>query len=71
VRTTIFSAALRRLLVGEKDWSWSFALNFCVFLFKQKENKKYKIDHKRLLSPVLPIIILDNQLVTSGVFSNF
>jgi hypothetical protein len=27
-RTAIFSAALRRLFAREKNWSWSFALNF-------------------------------------------
>jgi hypothetical protein len=36
-RTAIFSAALRRLFAGEKNWSWSFVLNFWVFLFKKKE----------------------------------
>jgi len=35
-----FLRALRGLFVREKDWNWSFALNFCFFLFKQKENIK-------------------------------
>jgi hypothetical protein len=26
--------------VGEKNWNWSFALGFCFFFAKQKENKK-------------------------------
>ena len=43
VRTTIFSAVLRSDFVREKDWSWRFALNFCFFLFKQKENYKAKL----------------------------
>jgi hypothetical protein len=36
-RTAIFSAALRRLFAGEKNWSWSFVLKYWVFLFKKKE----------------------------------
>jgi len=36
-RTAIFSAALRRHFAGEKNWSWSFALNFWFFFFKKKE----------------------------------
>ena len=36
-RTAIFSVALRRLFVGEKNWSWSFVLNFWFFFFKKKE----------------------------------
>ncbi len=36
-RTAIFSAALRRLFAREKNWSWSFALNFWLFFFKKKE----------------------------------
>ncbi len=39
-RIAIFLRALRGLFVREKDWNWSFALNFCFFLFKQKENIK-------------------------------
>jgi hypothetical protein len=40
MRTAIFSVALRRLFEREKDWSWRFVLNFCFFLFKQKEKEK-------------------------------
>jgi len=36
-RTAIFSAVLRRFFAGEKNWSWSFALNFWFFFFKEKE----------------------------------
>ena len=36
-RTTIFSVALRRLFEREKNWSWSFALNFVSFV-QAKEN---------------------------------
>jgi hypothetical protein len=39
-RITIFSVVLRRLFVREKNWNWSFALGFCFFFAKQKENKK-------------------------------
>jgi hypothetical protein len=38
-RTTIFSVALRGLFEGEKNWSWSFALNFVSFV-QAKEIKK-------------------------------
>jgi len=40
----IFSAALRRLFEREKNWSRQgvrrFALIFCFFLIKQKEDEK-------------------------------
>ncbi len=41
-RTTIFSVELRRLFEGEKDWSWSFVLNFWFFFFKKKERGEVK-----------------------------
>jgi hypothetical protein len=40
-RTAIFSVAVRRLFVGEKNWSWSFVLNFWLF-FSRKKNSKIK-----------------------------
>jgi hypothetical protein len=38
-RIAIFSMVLRRLFEGEKNGNWSFALGFCFFFAKQKENK--------------------------------
>jgi hypothetical protein len=40
-RTTIFSVELRRI-VGEKNWSWRFALNFVSFV-QAKENKEIQL----------------------------
>ena len=49
VRTTIFSVALRRFFVGEKNWSWSFALTFFVTFFRQgKKVKEHKFLNKLL-----------------------
>ena len=40
-RTAIFSVAMRRLFEREKNWSWSFALNFVSFV-QAKENERVK-----------------------------
>jgi hypothetical protein len=40
-RTTIFSVVLRRFFAREKNWSWSFALNFVSFV-QAKEIIKQK-----------------------------
>jgi hypothetical protein len=39
VRTTIFSVVLRRFFEGEKNWGWSFALNFVSFV-QAKERRE-------------------------------
>ncbi len=38
VRTTIFSVVVRRLFVREKNWSWSFVLNFLLLFFQEKRS---------------------------------